>query len=313
MSETTVTPTDLPELSLTVSRNGSGPAVVLLHGFPEIAYSWRHQIPALADAGFSVIAPDQRGYGWSDQPEGVAAYAMHELVGDVIALLDHDEVDDAIVVGHDWGAIIAPWVALFRPDRVRGLALLSVPYVPRGERSVVEHIRATDPEGPFAYMLAFQEDGIEAMFEADPIETLRRTHWTLCGSLPDDWKEGDPLPDGLPPYLSEGEFENYYRAFARSGFANPINYYRNLHQNWLAARPWTNAKLHLPVTFIAGAQDFVATTADGGLGSSVDEMSSWCTDLRGVHLIEGAGHWVQQEAPDRVNELLIDFCRSLDT
>ena len=312
MAATRVSPTDLPELSLTVSRNGQGPAVVLLHGFPEIAYSWRHQIPVLADAGYQVIAPDQRGYGWSDQPEGVAAYAMTELVGDVIALLDHEEIDDAVIVGHDWGAIIAPWVGLFRPDRVRGIALLSMPYPPRGERSIIDHIRATDPEGPFAYMLAFQDEGIEDVFEADPIEALRRMHWTLCGALPDDWAQGDPLPSGLPPYLSDGAFENYYRAFTRSGFGNPINYYRNLHQNWVASRPWTHAKLTMPVTFIAGQKDFVATTADGALGSSVQAMNTWCTDLRGIHLIEGAGHWVQQEAPDQVNEILIDFLAAVD-
>jgi len=312
MSETRVTATDLPELSLTVSRRGTGPTVVLLHGFPEIAYSWRHQIPVLADAGYQVIAPDQRGYGWSDQPKGVAAYAMTELVGDVIALLDHDDIDDAVIVGHDWGAIIAPWVGLFRPDRVRGLALLSVPYTPRGERSVLDHIRATDPEGEFAYMLAFQEEGIEDLFEADPIETLRRMHWTLCGARPDDWKQGDPLPAGLPPYLNQGEFENYYRAFTRSGFGNPINYYRNLQQNWEVSRPWHGAKLTMPVTFIAGQKDFVATTSDGGLGSTVEAMNEWCTDLRGIHLIDGAGHWVQQEAPDQVNALLLDFLGSLD-
>jgi len=311
MTETRVTPTNLPELSLTVSRNGSGPAVVLLHGFPEIAYSWRHQIPALAAAGYQVIAPDQRGYGWRDQPEGVEAYTMNELVGDVIALLDHDDLADAVIVGHDWGAIVAPWVGLFRPDRVRGIALLSVPYTPRGERSVIEHIKATDPDGEFAYMLAFQEEGIEQVFEADPLEALRRMHWTLCGARPEGMKPGDPIPAGLPPHLSQGEFENYYRAFARSGFGNPINYYRNLHQNWITSRPWTNTKLTMPVTFIAGDRDFVATTSDGALGSTVQAMNEWCTDLRGIHMIEGAGHWVQQEAPDQVNAILIDFLGSL--
>lgn len=311
MAEINVTPVDLPDISLTVSSAGVGPAVVLLHGFPEIAYSWRHQIPVLAEAGYHVLAPDQRGYGWSDQPEGVASYAMTELVGDVIGLLDHHEIDDAVIVGHDWGALIAPWVGLFRPDRVRGIALLSVPYTPRGDRSIVEHVRETDPGGDFAYILAFQEAGIEDLLEADPIETLRRTHWSLCGARPNDLQPGDPLPAGLPPYLSQGEFENYYRAFTRSGFANPINYYRNLHQNWEAGRPWANAKLTMPVTFIAGEKDFVVTSGDGELGSSVQQMNDWCTDLRDIHLIPDAGHWVQQEAPDQVNELLVDFVNSV--
>ena len=312
MGDVRVAPVDLPEITLTVSSAGEGPAVVLLHGFPEIGYSWRHQIPVLAEAGYRVLAPDQRGYGWSDQPPEVSDYAMTELVGDVIGLLDHEEINDAVIVGHDWGALIAPWVGLFRPDRVRGIALLSVPYVPRGELSIVEHIKENDPEGGFAYITAFQEPGFEDLFEADPIGTLRRMHWSLSGALPDDHEPGAALPAGLPPYLNQGEFENYYRAFARSGFGNPINYYRNLHQNWEHARPWHQAKLHMPVTFIAGEKDFVVTTGDGALGSSVAEMDNWCTDFRGAHLIEGAGHWVQQEAPDRVNELLLDFLESLN-
>jgi len=312
MHETTISPTDLPELSLTVHRSGDGPAVVLLHGFPEIAYSWRHQIPALAEAGYRVLAPDQRGCGWSDQPDGVDAYAMTELVGDVIGLLDHDGIDRAVVVGHDWGALIAPWVALFRPDRVAGLALLSVPYTPRGERSIIEHVRATDPEGSFAYVLAFQEPGVEELFEADPIETLRRIHWTVCGALPEGWTPADPLPDGLPPHLSEGEFENYYRAFTRSGFGNPINYYRNLHRNWENSRPWNAARIHVPTVFIAGEKDFVVAGADGTLGSGAESMRDSCTDLRGLHLVPGAGHWVQQEAPEQVNELLLEFLGGIE-
>lgn len=312
MAEARVAATKLGDITLTITRQGQGPAVVLLHGFPEIAYSWRHQISALAQAGYQVIAPDQRGYGWSDTPDNREAYIITELVGDVIAILDHDEIDDAVIVGHDWGAIIAPWVALFRPDRVRGLALLSVPYTPRGERSIIDRIQATDPEGEFAYMLAFQEDGVEAGLEANPMETLRSIYWAACGAQPDDWKRGDAVPSGLPPYLSDGEFENYFRAFARSGFGGPLNYYRNLHQNWITTRPWTNAKLDLPVIFIAGQKDFVATTGDGQLGSTVEAMTTWCTDLRGTHLIEGAGHWVQQEAPDQVNELLLDFLESLN-
>lgn len=312
MAEARVIPTKLGELTLTITRQGDGPAVMLLHGFPEIAYSWRHQIPVLAEAGYQVIAPDQRGYGWSDVPEGRGAYAMTELVGDVIAILDHDGIEDAVIVGHDWGALIAPWVALFRPDRVRGVALLSVPYQPRGDRSLVEEIRATDPDGEFAYVLAFQADGAERQFDANPMEALRRIYWAASGARPDGWGPDDAVPKGLPPHLGSGEFENYFRAFARSGFNGPINYYRNLHQNWVAARPWHHASLDVPVLFIAGRKDFVATTSDGALGSTVEAMNTWCTDLRGVHLIDGAGHWVQQEAPDQVNELLIEFLESLN-
>ena len=281
----TVTPTELAEITLTVTRNGSGPAVVLLHGFPGIAYSWRHQIPALADAGYAVIAPDMRGYGWSDQPAGVEQYAMTELVGDVIGLLDHDGVDDAVIVGHDWGAVVASWVALFRPDRVRGVALLSVPYSPRSDTPDVDE--------------AMQQDGIAEALEADPIATLRRMYWSLSASAP---PPGEPLPAGLPPHLTQGEFENYYRAFVRSGFANPINHLRNMYPNWVGGRPWHKAKLAMPVTFIAGAST----------GVSVEAMNNTCADLRGIHLIDGAGHWVQEEAPEKVTALLLDFLESLD-
>jgi len=309
---TTVSQTQLPELTLTVSRNGSGPAVVLLHGFPGIGYSWRHQIPALATAGYQVIAPDQRGYGWSDQPEGVAAYSMRALVGDVIALLDHDGLDDAVIVGHDWGALIAPWVGLWHPERVKAIALLSMPYVPRDEISMLHYLRNQDPDGPMRYLLEFQESDAHEPFDADPMGVLRRLHWTLSGSCPEGWTSTDPLPKGLPAHLNQGEFENYFRAFARSGFDNPFNYFRNIEQNWEASERWTHASLSMPVTFIAGDRDFVVTTADGSLGSTVEAMNDHCKDLRGIHLIEGAGHWVQQEAPEQVNQLLLNFLESLD-
>jgi len=284
---------------------------VLLHGFPEIAYSWRHQIGPLAAAGFRVLAPDGRGYGWSDAPEAVEAYSIVELVGDVIALLDAERIEQAVIVGHDWGALVAPWVALMRPDRVCGVALLSVPYVPRREQSMLAHVRANDPDGEFAYMLAFQEPEVEALFDADPLETLRRIHWTLCGARPDDLATTGVLPKGLPPYLEQGEFENYYRAFAKSGFGPPINWYRNIERNFELTRPWKNATLDVPTLFIAGARDFVVSSADGLLGSTVADMAEWCTDLRGSHLIAEAGHWVQQEAPDQVTKLLLEFVQDL--
>lgn len=308
VTDVRITEVDVGGVRLSVTTAGAGPAVVLLHGFPEVGYSWRHQIHALVDAGYRVFAPDLRGYGWSDAPDGVDAYTMDQLVGDVIGLLDAHEIDEAVVVGHDWGALIAPWVALFRPDRVRGIGLLSVPYVPRGDLSPVDTIRANDPDGEFAYVVAFQEPGVEELFEADPMETLRRIYWTVCGARPDDLGQGGELPKGLPPHLSAGEFENYYRAFAKSGFANPINYYRNFDRNHLQSRPWHRAQLGAPTIFIAGDRDFVATSSDGALGAGVADLASNCADLRGVHMIPGAGHWVQQEAPEAVNELLVAFC-----
>jgi pimeloyl-ACP methyl ester carboxylesterase len=293
---------DVGEVTLSVTSVGEGPLVVLLHGFPEIAYSWRHQLRPLAEAGYRVVAPDGRGYGWSDLPDAVEDYTIFHLVGDVIGLLDTLEAPDAFIVGHDWGAIVAWHVALFRPDRVRGVAALSVPYAPRRDTSIIEHIRRTDPEGPFAYMLAFQEEGVEALLDADPLAVLRDAHWRHCGrriSTPE-------LPDGLPPHLGDGDLEAYGRAFARSGFGGGINWYRNLDRNWARTQPWHGAPIVAPSLFIGGREDFVVSSGDG-IGAGVRELPAVCADLRGTVLIEGAGHWVQQEAPDAVNRALLDF------
>lgn len=293
-----------PKITLSVTEQGDGPAVLLLHGFPEIGYSWRHQIPVLADAGYHVIAPDQRGYGWSDVPDEVGDYDIFALTGDAIALLDHLGVDDVVVVGHDWGSIIAWHLALFRPDRVRGLVLMSVPYQPRGDMSLPTHIQANDPDGPFGYMLAFQdtESPIEEIFNADPIAMLRGMYWGVSG------EEADPeQPNALPSYLSAGEFENYCRAFARTGFGGGINWYRNLDRNWLATKPWHDMKLSMPAAFIGGTADFVVDAADEQLSGRTDSLGERFDDLRMDKRIEGAGHWVQQEAPEQVNASLLEF------
>jgi len=304
---------DVGQLELSVTSEGNGPAVVLLHGFPEIGYSWRHQIPVLAKAGYRVLAPDMRGYGWSEVPDHLSRYTMFDHVGDVIGLLDAEGIDRATIVGHDWGSIIAPWVGLMRPDRVNGVAMLSVPFVPRGERSILQHIEATDPEGEFGYMLSFQHDGIGALLDEDPISFLRTVYWGVSGARPENHQSGDEPPVGLPPHLSQEEFENYLRAFARTGLQPAINYYRNLHMNWEMTRPWHNAPLTAPTVFIGGSRDFVCTTADGGLGSGVKELETSCTDHRGTTIIDGAGHWVQQEAPDEVNTALIEFLGSISS
>lgn len=293
---------DVGEVALSVTSVGEGPLVVLLHGFPEIAYSWRHQLAPLAEAGYRVVAPDGRGYGWSDLPEAVEDYSIFHLVGDVIGLLDALEAPDAFIVGHDWGAIVAWHVALFRPDRVRGVVGMSVPYAPRGETSIVEQIRRTDPEGPFAYMLAFQQEGAETLLDADPIAILRDAHWRHCGQRIATLE----LPEGLPPHLHAGDLEAYARAFARSGFRGGINWYRNLHHNWTRTQPWHGAPILPPSRFIGGREDFVVSSGDG-IGAGVRNLPVVCADLRGTVLIDGAGHWVQQEAPDEVNRALLDF------
>lgn len=293
---------DVGEVTLSVTTAGDGPLVVLLHGFPEIAYSWRHQIGALADAGYQVAAPDGRGYGWSDLPDPIDQYTIFHLVGDVIGLLDALDAPQAVIVGHDWGSIVAWHTALFRPDRVRGVVGMSVPYTPRGDRSIIDRIRATDPDGAFAYMLQFQQEGAESAMDADPAAVLRDAHWRHSGQRP----EGGALPPGLPDHLSDGDFEAYVRAFARSGFRGGINWYRNLHHDWERTQPWHGAPILPPSLFIGGRRDFVVGSRDA-VGSGVRRLPEVCADLRGTVLIDGAGHWVQQEAPQQVNAALLDF------
>lgn len=288
------------------------PPVVLLHGFPDIGYTWRHQMDAVAGAGHRVIAPDQRGYGWSGTPEPVAAYGIFDLVGDVIGLLDAEGIERCLLVGHDWGSIVAWHVALMRPDRLHGVVLMSVPYQPRTDRSVPDHIRATDPNGPFSYILAFQEPGLaESLMDPDPVEFLRSTHWKQSAawvSTPE--AASDLVPDGLPPYLDAAELENYGRAFARSGFRGGVNWYRNFQTNWERTRPWHDAPITVPTSFIGGDHDFVVTRADGGFGSPVSAMADSCEDHRSTTIVPG-GHWAHQEHPGPVNEVLLGFFASV--
>lgn len=300
-------------LSITEQQStGDLAPVLMLHGFPDIGYTWRHQMDAIAGAGHRVIAPDQRGYGWSDAPEPVDAYNIFELVGDVIGLLDTENIERCILVGHDWGSIIAWHVALMRPDRLAGLALMSVPYQPRTHLSVLDHVRATDPDGPFSYMLAFQEEGVaESLMDPDPIEFLRSMHWKQSAAYASTPEFADDVaPDGLPPFLETADIENYGRAFYRSGFRGGVNYYRNFQRNWELTRPWHGAPITVPTTFIGGDHDFVVTRGDGGLGSAVSSMEKHCLDHRGTTVVPG-GHWAHQEHPEPANEALVEFFASV--
>lgn len=300
---------DLGDISLSVTTaGGDGPAVILLHGFPEIAYSWRHQIPALADAGYRVLAPDQRGYGFSDAPPDVADYGIFELAGDITALALAHDIDEFVLVGHDWGAILAAQYALFRPDMLRGLVLMSVPFRRREDISLIKFLTDNDPDGDFAYMLAFQEEGVEALPDADPISFLRSVHWNEAAAGP---ARGEEAPDGLPPHLSEGDMEAYARAFMRSGFRGGINWYRNLQQNWQATRPWHQAAITVPTLFVGGAEDFVIKNLLAVGADANEAFGENHTDLRDVVIVENAGHWVQQESPEQVNEALLSFLGSL--
>ncbi len=310
------------ELSVTLA-DGGGPLIVLVHGWPELAYSWRHQLRPLAEAGYRVIAPDMRGYGASDCPAEVADYDIMALVGDVVGLIEHyGDGQPALVVGHDWGSLVSWPLSVMRPDLLAGVACLSVPYFPVGEQSLIERLRANVGDG-FHYILHFQEEGVvEAEFDPDPIGAMREMLWLGSGeaaeagerlTAADDADRTSMLRGGafpLPSWLTQGDLDAYAAAFARTGFRGGFNWYRNLHRNHSLMSPWRSRPVDVPAAFIAGDLDSVLT-ATGEVGPDHPMLvvqRAFVADLS-VTMIEGGGHWIQQEKPDEVNAALLSFAR----
>ena len=273
------------------------PLVVLAHGFPELAYSWRHQIPALARAGYHVLAPDQRGYGGSSRPDAVEDYDIHALTGDLVALLDSEvggRVDQAVFIGHDWGAMVVWHAALLHPERVRAVAGLSVPPIPRARSRPTQRWR--EKFGDDFYMLRFQEPGLaDAEMEADVAATMRGMFAGLI--------DGDAL---LPDWISADEFDYYVTEFGRTGFTGALNWYRNYDRNWESTPQLTGAQTNAPALFIGGTADPVGPTMNPARAREVvagPYTEKW---------IDGAGHWVQQERPDEINRILLAFLRDVE-
>lgn len=294
-----------------------GPVVVLSHGFPELAYSWRHQLPALAAAGYRVLAPDQRGYGRSSRPAAVEDYDITHLTGDLVALLDDAGADRAVVVGHDWGAMVAWQTALLHPDRVAGVCGMSVPFTPRPPAPPTTLWRRAFA-GRFFYILYFQEPGpADAELAADPARTMRRM---LCGTRADaaaaEVRPSDddgrgfvdrfPEPDRLPDWLSQDELDVYSAEFARTGFTGGLNWYRNFDRNWELTPQLADATVQAPSLFVGGELDPVLRM------SPPDRQQEWLADHRGTVLVPAAGHWVQQEKPTEVNAALLQFLDGID-
>jgi pimeloyl-ACP methyl ester carboxylesterase len=295
-------------------EQGSGPLVLLCHGFPESWYSWRHQLGALADAGYRVVAPEMRGYGQTDRPEGSDSYTILHLVGDLVGLLDALEVEACTVVGHDWGAPVAWNAALMRPDRFRAVAALSVPYSPRGSTPPTAVMRRMAGEN-FFYMLYFQKPGVaEAELERDVAATLRAVYYSLSAdgwpkcrgrTFPKSSKWLDMLlqPERLPSWLTQADFDLYVGEFTRTGFRGGLSWYRAMDRSWELLAPFHHARVNVPALYVAGAEDPVLRMYQ----AAADNLRQSVPKLVESIVLPGCGHWTQQERPAEVNAALLRF------
>ncbi len=278
---------------------GEGPLVVLCHGFPELAFSWRHQLRALTHAGYRVVAPDMRGYGQSSAPSAVEAYDVVSLCGDLCALLDALGEESAVFVGHDWGASVVWQLAVLHPERVRAVAGLSVPFVPRAPAPPIAIMRSH--LGEDFYIVWFQEPGVaEEALSRDVRRTLTTSRqWTA------QWAEEEERPSRRPSWLSEEELEVYVEAFQRTGFTGGLNWYRNIDRNWELTAAVAERRVEQPALFLTGELDPVRRFMPA------EAMRGWVTDLRSEVVVPEAGHWVQQQAPAAVNSALLEFLQGL--
>jgi epoxide hydrolase A/B len=301
-------------IDIFLREQGEGPLVVLCHGWPELSYSWRHQIAALAEAGFHVVAPDMRGFGQTSAPAAVDAYSIFDLVGDMVALVPALGEKQAVIVGHDWGAPVAWHAAMFRPDVFTAVAGLSVPPPFRGRGRPLDMLRQSGISN--FYWQYFQTPGIaEAEFERDVALSMRgllgRGFSDPAATLFIEQGKGflgNPKADRpLPDWLTEADLACFIDAYRKSGFRGGLNWYRNIDRNWELTAPWQDAQIHQPSLFIAGSKDAVITGLIGA--KRVGDMERVLPNLKQKLIIEGAGHWVQQERPEEVNAALTGFLR----
>jgi pimeloyl-ACP methyl ester carboxylesterase len=310
-----------------VAEQGEGPLVLLCHGFPESWYSWRHQLAALAAAGFHAVAPDMRGYGQTDQPAGIDQYTLLHLVGDTVGLVDAvGGGAPAAIVGHDWGAPVAWHAALLRPDRFRAVIGLSVPYRPRGSVRPTTVMPQTD-DAVF-YQLYFQAPGVaEAELSRDVRSSIRRILFSGSGEgRRASAGLGDPAAVGMvprvggflshtaepaapPSWLTEADVDFYAGEFSRAGFRGGLNWYRNIDRNWELMAPYAGARVTVPALYVAGDQDLVVHFR--GMDQLLPNLKKFVPELRQTIMLPGCGHWTQQERPKEVNDAIITFLTTL--
>ena len=304
-----------------IAEAGDGPLVILCHGFPELWYSWRHQLKALTEAGYHVVAPDQRGYGQTDRPEAFEDYNILQLSADIIGLIDALGETGAVIVGHDWGATVTWHCALLRPDIFRAVVLMSVPYRRRWSADIrpTEAMKQMAGEKQF-YQLYFQEPGkAEHELEADVRKTMLMSLYSGSGDAPPNkrWRflfdnsetflDTGTVPETLPAWLTEADLDFYTEEFKRTGFRGGLNWYRNIDRIWELTPFLSGAKIRQPSLFIAGEFDGVITM----YRQAFDSLEETMPGLRKKVLLSGAGHWIQQERPTEVNDLVVQFLKSL--
>jgi pimeloyl-ACP methyl ester carboxylesterase len=308
-------------INVHIAEAGEGPLVLMLHGFPELWYSYRHQLPALAEAGFHAVASDVRGYGESDCPEAIEAYSMKNMVADAVGIVDALGEETAVVIGHDWGAPMAWNSAALHPERFRAVVGLSVPFLRRSPAPPTQMFKAIFQD-KFFYMLYFQEPGkAEKEFEEDVRHSMKLFMYAASGEArnhPPGFGstfankpaesllfEGAPEPDALPGWLTEEDLDYYAKNFEKTGFRGGLNRYRNMDRDWEELPQLAEATITQPALFIAGEYDGVIAM------TSPETMKPFVTDLRKSVILPECGHWTQQERPSEVNAEIIGFLKSL--
>lgn len=319
LSEPSIEMLQVNGLTMKVTSMGLGPLVVLCHGFPELAISWRSQISALAAAGYRAVAPDMRGFGGTTAPSDVSDYTMLHLVGDMVELVGALGEKQATIIGHDWGAPVAWNCALLRPDLFIAVVGMSVPFAPVGATDILSNLRLAGIDD--FYLQYFQTPGVaEAELERDVSASIRQIHYSASGNGPDTTTFGmlqsgkgildnTVEPETLPDWLSEQDIAQYAAEFSRTGFRGGLNWYRNITRSWELMKPWRGQVIHQPSLFIAGERDDVLKFPNAL--ANVDNFSATLPGIRGCHVLPEAGHWIQRERATVVNTLLIEFLDSL--
>ncbi len=300
-------------INMAVFEQGTGPAIVLLHGFPELAFSWRHQLPALAAAGFRAIAPDQRGYGLTEAPPDVEDYPAEQLIADVHGLLDALELETATFIGHNWGALVLWTMAILAPERIERLVILNIPHSPRPPVDPIQIFRQRF--GDDFYIVNFQDsEEADHAFAEDPghfFDMMMRKNQVSreeFDKLPPEMKSLSLLQvmarheSSGEPLLTDAERDFFANAFAKSGFTGPINWYRNWTRNW-ERLDGIDHTIDIPTLFIGAVDDVIISP------EHIAGMKPLVTDLQ-IHMLEPCGHWSQQEQPERVNELILNWLGS---